>query len=690
MTIGQRISKCRKDKNLSQEYIAELMEVSRQAVSKWENDLTEPDTANLIKLSKIFDVSVEYLANGEEIQPRIEYIERGVPLSKTIAVILISLGGLSALLGILLSWILIAVAILLVTYGVLMLTAKKEGAVVGASMATLAVVLLLIQGLTGGFEVTNIFAILLVSIGAPILVWGAVKLVKLARSGQLCKLSEWKKKMTKKHIIITIVVVFVVLSLILGICLGLRAKKKEALKASWFDEEYLANCNIPGMPSVGGSSRAKLNSREILLNFNSEETYELYALFVYNYLESNNFMHLGTRGSVLSSFGENVTYELVDCKNLKDFKVNTSENNGDYIFVYSKDRGSASGELACHVVYLDKVDNRELVVDGERISYNAVLSIYPESHREAYKLRTIMTREIIYKCDDSIWYGTQPVTAISDWAVVLRTIPISGADIVLYVNGKPIEKTKENELYWEYKFVMPREDAIISAEITGKSHEPPTSVKLVEQETWLADLDVGSIAEVKFAWKNQSALDDSCLVYINTASDKEIIEEFLRQYKAVLLAPADISEVPMYGGGWLYAEFIMTDGTKHKVRFEAGHYKDSEDRYYSTSIIPTLAPFDAEKVKISVSLALSDESYKVYNADGTERPNVSGLSELEFHRYEGDVIYKTENCLYYIETELGTIYICSDTVFMFKSGDDREPQANELISGSLFELLGVN
>ena len=164
----------------------------------------------------------------------------------------------------------------------------------------------------------------------------------------------------------------------------------------------------------------------------------------------------------------------------------------------------------------------------------------------------------------------------------------------------------------------------------------------------------------------------------------------MRQYKAVLLAPVDISEVPMYGGGWSYAEFIMTDGTKHKVRFEAGHYKDSEDRYYSTSIIPTLAPFDAEKVKISVSLALSDESYKAYNADGTERPNVSGLSELEFHRYEGDVIYKTEDCLYYIETELGTIYICSDTVFMFKSSDVHEPQANELIDGSFFEILGVN
>ena len=141
MTIGERISKCRKEKNLSQEYVAEMLEISRQAVSKWENDLTEPDTGNLIKLARLFGVSVEYLASGEEAQPRIEYIERGVPLSKTIAVVLISLGGLSALLGILLSWILIGVAILLITYGVLMLTVKREGTVVGAAVVTMAVVL---------------------------------------------------------------------------------------------------------------------------------------------------------------------------------------------------------------------------------------------------------------------------------------------------------------------------------------------------------------------------------------------------------------------------------------------------------------------------------------------------------------------------------------------------------------------
>jgi transcriptional regulator with XRE-family HTH domain len=66
MTAGQRINKCRKDKKLSQEYVATMLGVSRQAVSKWETDASVPDTVNYINLAKIFGVSVEYLAFGEE------------------------------------------------------------------------------------------------------------------------------------------------------------------------------------------------------------------------------------------------------------------------------------------------------------------------------------------------------------------------------------------------------------------------------------------------------------------------------------------------------------------------------------------------------------------------------------------------------------------------------------------------
>ena len=66
MTIGKRISELRKNFSYSQEYVAEKIGVSRQAVSKWEQDQTAPDTYNLIALAELFHVTVEYLATGRK------------------------------------------------------------------------------------------------------------------------------------------------------------------------------------------------------------------------------------------------------------------------------------------------------------------------------------------------------------------------------------------------------------------------------------------------------------------------------------------------------------------------------------------------------------------------------------------------------------------------------------------------
>lgn len=77
MTLGERISDLRKQRNYSQEYIAQELDISRQAVYKWEKDLSSPDTAHLIKLAELLGVSVEYLATGntENVSPEITYIK---------------------------------------------------------------------------------------------------------------------------------------------------------------------------------------------------------------------------------------------------------------------------------------------------------------------------------------------------------------------------------------------------------------------------------------------------------------------------------------------------------------------------------------------------------------------------------------------------------------------------------------
>lgn len=64
MSIGERIFELRKQKNISQVQLAKALGISRQAVSKWENDLAAPDMMNLIRLADLLVTDTEYLATG--------------------------------------------------------------------------------------------------------------------------------------------------------------------------------------------------------------------------------------------------------------------------------------------------------------------------------------------------------------------------------------------------------------------------------------------------------------------------------------------------------------------------------------------------------------------------------------------------------------------------------------------------
>lgn len=72
MSIGERIAQLRKQHNISQQQLAQMMDVSRQAVSKWENDLSSPDTIHLICLADALSTDVEYLATGKASEPEVK------------------------------------------------------------------------------------------------------------------------------------------------------------------------------------------------------------------------------------------------------------------------------------------------------------------------------------------------------------------------------------------------------------------------------------------------------------------------------------------------------------------------------------------------------------------------------------------------------------------------------------------
>lgn len=63
--MGERLAELRRTGGMSQEELAERLDVSRQAVSKWERGESQPDIGNLIAISELYGVSIDYLAKGD-------------------------------------------------------------------------------------------------------------------------------------------------------------------------------------------------------------------------------------------------------------------------------------------------------------------------------------------------------------------------------------------------------------------------------------------------------------------------------------------------------------------------------------------------------------------------------------------------------------------------------------------------
>ncbi len=65
-SLGEVLKQHREECKMTQEFVAEAIGVSRQAVSKWENGTSDPSTSNLIALAKLFQISVQELLREAE------------------------------------------------------------------------------------------------------------------------------------------------------------------------------------------------------------------------------------------------------------------------------------------------------------------------------------------------------------------------------------------------------------------------------------------------------------------------------------------------------------------------------------------------------------------------------------------------------------------------------------------------
>ena len=165
MTLGERICQYRVQRRLSQQEVAEKLEVSRQSVSKWETDGAVPELDKLVKLCELFGVGLDELVKGEKPQEvkaegaEPPDVERPVPeeispkprersvTQVALGAVLLAVGLLSSIAVPMLPWGIgqgiLFLAVPMVICGILCLALRKGAGLACACVAGLATTLLI-------------------------------------------------------------------------------------------------------------------------------------------------------------------------------------------------------------------------------------------------------------------------------------------------------------------------------------------------------------------------------------------------------------------------------------------------------------------------------------------------------------------------------------------------------------------
>ncbi len=101
MELSERLRELRKKAGYSQETLAEMLDVSRQAVSKWESSQGKPDVDNVIKLTEIYQVSADYILLGKENTPAVPAAKKELHPDTRKTLNIIAIIGATALITVL-------------------------------------------------------------------------------------------------------------------------------------------------------------------------------------------------------------------------------------------------------------------------------------------------------------------------------------------------------------------------------------------------------------------------------------------------------------------------------------------------------------------------------------------------------------------------------------------------------------
>ncbi len=182
------------------------------------------------------------------------------------------------------------------------------------------------------------------------------------------------------------------LCLTVVLCLCCLASCGSAHKENeWFSEEKLTQCLVGELPTIE-KEYINHNGEDIYVSFTDSE-FEAYAKLVYDYLLSQEYKYLGTRGEQVGTLaGTLTTYYFEPATELSEFYV-----SGSYKFVYSDGTLDEGGDLIFCIISIYDYETKTLEYGTKNFTYNTLITL-------DYKSEAPLSGFYVLKCPFT-WVG---------------------------------------------------------------------------------------------------------------------------------------------------------------------------------------------------------------------------------------------------------------------------------------------
>ena len=426
----------------------------------------------------------------------------------------------------------------------------------------------------------------------------------------------------------------------------------------WFSEEKLTNCLVGDLPTIE-KNYVNHNDEDIYISFTAGER-EAYVVSVFEYLKSQNFKYLGTRGEQASTLaGSFTTYYFKPATELSEFYVGSS-----YKFVYSDGTLDEGGDPIFCILTIYDYEAKNLEYGTKNFAYNTLITL-------RYKQEAPLS-------------GRYALNEEEHEHIFTYT---TAGEIGHYITSSLCGCSYEEGTLDHFDENM---DLICDAcGYDMNADYPPlvdTTIPLrnLTRCEWLNELTAEDIAEIKIIGAAVGVAPGN-LKNISSSTDEAVIARIFDEYYQLDTRPISKMEGQIDGGSGVTVKFILKNGTAKELYVNNGNYLDTNGDYFELLSTPKFK--DTDNATKSYGFITYLGTGTVYDKDNNPVCEIP-IDELEFVESDGCVDAMVTGYYYTVETEFGTLYFdYSNDLFYLQF---EEGEVDYIEYREYYQLIGKN